>query len=219
MRYVTRTHLLLPITLLAAVLLAGCGFMREHFGRKDPAYQLAPEVRPLEIPPDLHAPNDSSALSIPAVGTAPARAPAATAAQTVVAAPPAASGTAASAPVAPGVTIADGNLRVADTPENTWRRVGLAIERSGVANITTRDEEGRAYAVLTTGSAPAADGSWLTRALSFGRSSKGGVANVPLTVRVSADGNASRVSIEGATDEASRKAARAVLAALRKRLS
>ena len=44
-------------------------------------------------------------------------------------------------------------------------------------------------------------------------------AKVQLTVRVAADGQGSRVSVEGANDEASRDAARALLQTLRERLS
>ncbi|MBN8726827.1 MAG: hypothetical protein J0H15_03885 [Xanthomonadales bacterium] len=219
----TRTYLLPAATLAAATLLGGCGFMREHFGRKDPAYQQAPQDRPLEVPPDLDRPTESSALTIPPASSgspqvlvlgAPPEA-----ASTAPPPGPAAAAAAPAAPIAPGVAIDGGALRVNDTVESTFARVGLALERSGAASITTRDDAGHAYAVETTGQAAGEEPGWFKRAITFGQAGKKGTARVPLTVRVSADGTGSRVTIEGASDEASREAARALMATLRQRLS
>lgn len=209
---------MLPVALVAASLLGGCSFLHKHFDRKEPAYQKSPQDRPLEIPPDLNTPSSGGALVIP-----PAATPAPEAASAASTTPPALGAetpAAAAAPVstAPGAAIEGDALRVADTVESTWARVGLALERSGAATITGRDDAGHTYAVETTGQAASQPG-WFKRAITLGHAG-GGVANVPLTVRVSADGAAaSKVSIEGATDDASRKAARALLATLRQRLS
>lgn len=221
-----RTSVLLPIILLAATVLGGCGFMRDHFGRKEPPYQGAPQNRPLEVPPGLDAPSSSSALTIPAAA-GPSAATAASAAPPVSAAPPAAapaattpaaSQTAPSAEIAARPVISGGDLHVADTVESTWHRVGLALERSGAGTITARDEAGHAYAITTTGKVGNEPG-WFKRMATFGQARASSTPGVPLTVRVSADGSGSKVSIEGATDKDSREAAAAVLAALRKRLS
>ena len=116
------------------------------------------------------------------------------------------------------MSVEGGSLKVADTVESTWSRVGLALERSGAASISGRDEAGHTYSVVTSGQAATEPG-WFKRAVTLGRAKGRTASNIPLTVRVSADGAGSRVSVEGAADDASTKAARAVLSALRQRLS
>ncbi len=212
----TSTRLLLP-ALLAVLLLSGCNFFHERFGRKEPPYQQATQARPLEVPPDLDQPSSSAALTIPA---ASARASSEVGASS--SAPPMAASAASVAPaatIAPGATINAGDLQVTDTVSSTWKRVGLALERSGAASITGRDEAGYAYTVETTAQAVASDVGWFKKAITLGRAGKKTTVRVPLTVRVSADGAGSRVSIEGAGDKASEEAARSLLAALRQRLS
>lgn len=208
-----------PVALVAASLLGGCGFLHKHFDRKEPAYQKSPQDRPLEIPPDLNTPNGSGALVIPPGASPAASAQPATPPAYDGAAPAADASVAAPVSSAPGAAIEGDALRVADTVESTWVRVGLALERSGAATITSRDDAGHSYAVETTGQAGSQPG-WFKRAITLGRAGAKSAAHVPLTVRVSADGaEASKVSIEGAADEASRAAARALLATLRQRLS
>ena len=142
---VRRNILALSALVVVGSLLGGCGFMHRHFGHKEPEYKKSVETRPLEVPPDLDTPNSSGALIVPPAGAA-------------AAAPNTASGSAApdlasasSAPpaatIAPGVSIGGEGLRVADTVDNTWARVGLSLERSGAAPIVSRDEAGTAYAV------------------------------------------------------------------------
>jgi uncharacterized lipoprotein len=117
-----------------------------------------------------------------------------------------------------GVQIGGDGLQVADSVENTWTRVGLALERSGVATLLSRDEAGRAYAVETTGQTTA-KASWWKRAITLGHAGSKVTAKVQLTVRVIADGAGSRVTVEGAADDASREAARSLLVTLRQRMS
>jgi uncharacterized lipoprotein len=206
-------------TLALTSLLSGCGFIHRHFDRKDDSYKKSVNERPLEVPPDLDTPNSSGALVVPAAGsggasTAPAavsEAPA-TAAPTTSGAPPA-----VAAP-AGAVAIGGDSLGVADSVESTWSRVGLALERSGAAKILGRDEANRTYTVQTTGQTTAKPG-WFKRVVTLGMAGGKTTAQVQLTVRVSADGNTSKVGVEGATDEASQDAARALLATLRQRLS
>jgi uncharacterized lipoprotein len=198
--------------LVSASLLGGCGFMHRHFERKNDDYKRAVESRPLEVPPDLDTPSSSGALTVPAASAQASSSPVSTAPAAMPASvPPAVT-------AAPGTTISGDGLAVSDTVANTWSRVGLALERSGVATITGRDEAGYAYTVETTGQTTAKAG-WFKRAITFGHAGNKTTARVRLGVRVSADSAGSRVSIEGADDEASRDAARALLSTLRERLS
>ena len=69
------SSLVRPLALvLLVVSVAGCSWFKKG-ARGD--YALAPEARPLEVPPDLTLPNTSGAMQIPAAGQAtPAAAPA-----------------------------------------------------------------------------------------------------------------------------------------------
>jgi uncharacterized lipoprotein len=209
---------LLLATLVAASLLGGCGFLHKHFDRKEPEYRKSVEEKPLEVPPDLDSPNSSGALVIPPAGAASASSSSSASAGS---APPSAAAPTAvstSEPIAAGTTLNSDGLRVADTVESAWSRVGLALERSGVATVLARDEAGHAYSVETTGHTTEKAG-WFKRAVTLGHAGNKVTAKVKLTVRVSADGTQSKVNIEGADDEASRDAARSLLATLRQRLS
>lgn len=212
-----RNLIVLPAALIGASLLGGCGFVHDHFGRKTPAYSTAIEARPLEVPPDLDAPNRNGALVVPTPASAPASVSGSSAASAPMTTAPAAAPP--SAVLASGVSLGGDGLHVADTIESTWSRVGLALERSGAAVVLSRDEAGRTYAVETTGQTTTKPG-LLKRIVTLGRAANATTAKVQLTVRVTANGaNASTVSIEGADSEAGRSAARALLATLRERLS
>lgn len=198
--------------LVATSMLGGCGYMRTKFGNKPDAYKNSTQVRPLEIPPDLDRPNSSGTLNIPDVGATPA------AATTSVSTPPA-EGVPAMAPPARTSTLDAEGLRVEDTVASTWSRVGLALERSGAATIRSRDESARSYDVTANATTSERPG-WFKRAITFGRAGDKKVAkSVALGVRVTADGEASRVVIDGASDAGSTKAARELLEALRQRLN
>lgn len=210
---VRRNIFALLAAIVSASLLGGCGFLHRHFERKNDEYTRAVESRPLEVPPDLDSPNSAGALTVP-----PASARPATPVQDV---PAGDMGATAPPPVviaAPGALLSGDGLAVADAVASTWSRVGLALERSGAASIVGRDEAGHTYAVETTGTTTSKPG-WFKRAITFGRAGNTTTARVQLTVRVVADGAGSRVSVEGANDEASRDAARALLQTLRERLS
>ena len=216
---VRRNILALSALVVVGSLLGGCGFMHRHFGHKEPEYKKSVETRPLEVPPDLDTPNSSGALIVPPAGAAAAPNTAPNTASGS-AAPDLASASSAppAATIAPGVSIGGAGLRVADTVDNTWARVGLALERSGAATIVSRDEAGHAYAVETTGRGTTKAG-WFKRAITLGHARDSVTAKVQLTVRVSADGTGSSVGIEGGSDDASQDAARALLTTLRQRLS
>ncbi len=188
--------------------------MRSKFGSKPDAYKSSSQTRPLEVPPDLDRPNSSGTLAIPdrAAAGDPANAPA-----------PASSPSSAPGDAVPrmaaGATLAVDGLHVADSVASTWSRVGLALERSGAATIESKDEAGRTYSVRTNATSSVRAG-WFKRAITFGRAGDKKVSKaVTLGIRVSTDGDGSKVSVEGATDAASEKAARDLLDALRQRLA
>lgn len=196
--------------ILAASLVSGCSYFRHRSERKSNEYKMAVEERPLEVPPGLDAPNTSGALTIPQGTTASAG--------TASAETPPTGSAVIGADGAAGVALGGDGLRVSDTVDSTWSRVGLALERSGAATVLNRDEAAKSYTVQTTGHTTVKPG-WFKRAITLGTAGTKKTAQVQLTVRVSADGGGSKVGVEGANDEASRDAAQSLLAALRERLS
>lgn len=190
--------------LFAASLLGGCSW----FHHRSDYYSKAAETRPLEVPPDLDTPVTSNELVVPQAGSAASGG-------SVSAAPPA-----GAAAVSSTVDSSSG-LKVADSPEHTWQRVGLALERAQVGTISARDESARSYTVEIAGLAEPAPSApqehhWYSRILHpFGGGSKSSASvSGNVTVRISADGSGARVDVEG-----SQEAARRVLAVLRDRLS
>ena len=212
----------LPVMLIAASLLGGCGFFSRHAERQNDSYKQSVQSRPLEVPPDLDNPASSTALTIPDARPASSTpVPAAESDGAASGAPPAiASAPAAAPPTAagPGVVASGDGLVVADTVDNTFRRVGLALERSGAARILGSDAAAHTYNVETTGQTTIKPG-WFKRAITFGQAGTKVTAKVQLGVSVETDGNGSRVRVSGGTDEASREAARALLLVLSERLS
>lgn len=98
------SSLMRPLALvLLVVSVAGCSWFKK--GAKGD-YALAPETRPLEVPPDLNLPNTSGAMQIPAASQA----------------------TAAAAPAAAG------GFTVAGTRDEAFTRVGEAL--AGVEGVT-----------------------------------------------------------------------------------
>ena len=207
------------MAVIASCLLAGCGFFNRHFQKKNDEYKTSVQERPLEVPPDLDKPNTASALVIPAPGGAAPATPAdASAPAATTAAPATSSAPPAAVSTAPGVTLSADGLQIADAVDNAWNRVGLALERSGAATVLARDEAGRSFDVQTTGQTTSKPG-WFKRTITLGMAKSKTTAQVRLKVRVNADGTGSKVTVEGANDEASQDAARALLATLKQRLS
>ena len=140
MRIDRRVALLLAV---AAFALGGCGW----FGGKTKEYETSREERPLEVPPDLDAPATSCALTIPDTRP-PAAGISASAPGTSV--PP--SGDVPPTPPAPVPSSytagEDSTLRVVDAPDGAWKRVGFALERSGVAAVAGRDQTAGTYTVM-----------------------------------------------------------------------
>ncbi|HJT97634.1 MAG TPA: hypothetical protein VJ696_04900 [Rhodanobacteraceae bacterium] len=205
----------LAIAATATCFLAGCGWFHRHSEKQQNEYKGSVQERPLEVPPDLDKPNTAGALSIPEAGAAAA--PAASATETAPATSDVAGTPASTAAAAPAVLGADG-LHVMDSVDSVWNRVGLALERSGAATILARDEAGRTFDVQTAGQVVSKPG-WFKKAITLGMAKGKTTSQARLTVRVAAEGDGSKVTVEGASDDASKEAARALLATLKSRLS
>ena len=215
----------LTIALTASCLLAGCGWMHRQAHKNDDVYKTSVQEHPLEVPPDLDKPNLSGALTIPdaaptgsapaASATAPSTAPAG---EAVAAAAPAGTTAPLAGEAVPPAILSNGTLHVQDSVDSVWNRVGLAIERSGAATILSRDEAGRSYEVQTVGQVVSKPG-WFKKAITLGMAKGTTTAQVHLKLRVTAEGNGSMVTADGATDDASKAAAQALLDTLKQRLS
>lgn len=216
----TRIMPALLSAILLGILLTGCSMFKNHSNSGERAYQKSTEARPLEVPPELDKPNTTGALRIPEPGSAPTRSGGTVAdSKDLTRAPDSVDLPPSSAPiVGAGVTLSGDGLRVADTPGNTWSRVGLALVRSGTAKIISSDEAGLSYDVETTGKRTEKAG-WFKSAITLGHGDKEVPTQVRLKVRVSADGDASRVSISGEDGSASRDASDQIIKALRERMS
>ncbi|MGA8278740.1 MAG: hypothetical protein WB784_11180 [Rhodanobacteraceae bacterium] len=209
------------------LLLSGCGFMHEHFGRNDEAYQKSVQEPPLEVPPDLDSPNTGGALAIPPAGSAPtetgtATVPAVESSPTASSSPsaealPASASTPPPISSTPDVVLSGDGLTINDSVDSAYARVGLALKRGGEATIVASNDSEHSYSVETTGRTTTNAG-WFKRMVTFGRAGKTAVG-VHLRVKVSAAGSSARVSIEGAGDDASEDAAKELLRMLRRRLS
>jgi uncharacterized lipoprotein len=178
-----------------AVLLGGCSMLGV---RSD--YEQARETRPLEIPPELDAPAQSGTMRVPEVAGAPAAG--------------------ASAPVGVPSAIPAGeatSLAIADGVGGAWRRVGLALERSGVAEVSARDEAAGTYTVSgTTTLDKPAEGGFFKRMFSRDEARS---AQVTRVVRIVADGAGSVVRVEDEQGQpADDELARRVIEAIRQRL-
>lgn len=198
----------------ALTLLGGCSYIRSRFGAgSDDVYRNSTQTRPLEVPPDLDAPNRSGTLVIPEPSAANSAGPVDTSAPDAAITPNAAP------PLAAAASVGGDGLQVADTLANTWRRVGLALERSGVATIQSRDEATRSYDIRTNGVTTKSPG-WLKRAVTLGMARDKKVSTpVNLRVRVSGTDGASSVLVEGASTASDMNAARQVLETLRQRMN
>jgi uncharacterized lipoprotein len=57
------------LLMITTMIVATSGLTGCHWFRKNSAYQMPPESRPLEVPPDLDRPDTQGAMQIPEVGT------------------------------------------------------------------------------------------------------------------------------------------------------
>ncbi len=164
--------------LLCGLLLSGCGIFRSH-----KAWDTAKQETPLEIPPGLDTPNASEALVIPPPG----------------ANQPTANGATAKVNGAGGV-IVDGFV-VSDSVNSTYAKVGQALERGDLGQVTAHDDSAHTY-TLSVNAAPLADNTPGFFGRMFGGGKKGsdapGAAAHQVSVSIGASGaNASEVRAQG----------------------
>lgn len=117
---------------LALASLSGCTIFNRPI-----VYEDAKESAPLQVPDGLHTPAANPALQIPTVeGLAAAP----------DTAPPSLGNTVA---VARGGLPRSANavLQLEDEAANTWRRVGIALERSGCCRVVEKDQSAMNYQV------------------------------------------------------------------------
>lgn len=137
---ITRPALAARILLIASLgLPLGCSLIN-----RDIAYKDARETPLLEVPRDLIVPAPNPALQIPAVAGLGAD---------VDLAPPSLGNTAA---LARGglPRAANAVLAVEDEAASSWRRVGIALERSGCCKVLAKDPDGLRYEVELAVAAP-----------------------------------------------------------------
>lgn len=117
-------HLLVAGLATSLIATSGCTWFRSSTG-----YEHSRESRPLEVPPDLTRPVADPAMQLPTVAqaTAPSGAQQATAGGAV------------------------SSFEVADAAGETWRRVGLALERIDGVAITNRAQLLGSYEVRFRG--------------------------------------------------------------------
>ena len=162
-------------------------------------YEDAKETPPLQMPDGLRAPAPNPALSIPTV-------------EGLAAAPD-------TSPPSLGNTVAvargglprsvNAVLQMQDEAANTWRRVGIALERSGCCRVVSKDEAELKYEVeLSASEKPG-----------FFKRMFGGKAETAMVVRVESADTGSQVSVVDA-DGAQRRddAAMTVLGVVESRL-
>lgn len=200
--------LTLTLLLLAPIALAGCQTIKAHnpFRHKEPPYKSAQQERPLEVPPGMDQPATTEALAIPEAGTGTASAAGSAATTGSEAGAPPAQST-----VAAGVAGGGSSLALTDTPASAYHRVGLALSRSDVGQVTAHDDNALTYQVaVDTVVTQKPEGGFFHRM--FHRSHSETVKGT-VTVSVTPSGTGSVVSAQGEPDAAAR-----VMGALQQRL-
>lgn len=197
----------IPVTLalMVAMTLAcgGCSL----FGKKS-SYESARESRPLEVPPDLDLPATTGALSIPSTDASSVDAGMSESAPESIP---------SDAPAAEIVAGEDSTMTLGDSPAGAWRRVGIALERTEVGEITARDESAGTYTLSGVTRVAAKDDRGFFKKLFTSEKSES--AQVVRVVRVSAAGDGSRVTVEDEGGQAvDDEFARRIISALKQRL-
>src|SRR5690348_5982791 len=186
-------RLTLTLLLLAPIALTGCQTIKAHnpFRHKEPPYKSAQQEQPLEVPPGMDQPATTEALAIPEAASA-----AGTTAQPETGAPP-------SEPVAAGSASVTGNsLTLSDTPASAYHRVGLALSRSDMGQVTSHDDNALTYQVaVDTVVTKKSEGCYFHRM--FHRKHNETVKGT-VTVSVTPSGTGSLVSAQGNPDAVAR---------------
>ncbi|MEO8671936.1 MAG: hypothetical protein ABI411_11515 [Tahibacter sp.] len=173
---------LVSLAVLLPLVLGGCSLFHNRS-----EWDKAVETRPLEIPPDLEAPSGGNQLVVPEAG-----------------------GSARSAARNGAATGIDG-LHVNDTPAGAWQRIGTALERAKLGEVSSRDETSHTYELtISTTRNKNGNAGWFKR--TFMRKQTETVTE-RVNIGVSADGTGSRVSVSGGSASVQR-----VVATLRERL-
>lgn len=153
----------LPALALTGLLLSGCGLFRS-----EKAWQNAKQQSPLEIPPGLDTPSATAALVIPPAGSNQ----------------PTANGATARVGSNPG-TITDGFV-LADSVDETYRRVGEALANGDIGTLQGHDDAAHTYNLSVMASdQPAEKTGFFGRMFGKGSSSSGGPSVAPRSVVVS----------------------------------
>jgi uncharacterized lipoprotein len=168
----------LPALVLTGLLLSGCGIFRS-----EKAWQTAKQESPLEIPPGMDTPNASAALVIPPQG----------------ANRPNANGATARVGNTPS-TITDGFI-LADSVDNTYRRVGEALSNGEIGTLQGHDDAAHSYSLSVLASdQPAEKPGFFGRMFGHGSSNASGPNVAPrqvlVTVNTSGQGS-SEVRAQG----------------------
>ena len=125
---------------VALVLQIGCNFINRSI-----VYEDARETPPLQVPRDLIAPAVNPALQVPAVAGVTAN---------LAVTPPTIGNTVAAArtgfPRAANAVLSLND----DEAASAWKRVGIALERSGCCRVLSKNEAGLSYQVELTSAAP-----------------------------------------------------------------
>ena len=161
----------LPALVLTGLLLSGCGIFRS-----ERAWQTAKQQSPLEIPPGMDTPNASAALVIPPQG----------------ANQPTANGATARVGNAPAA-ITDGFI-LADSVDNTYRRVGEALGNGEIGKLQSHDDAAHSYNLSVMASdQPAEKPGFFGRMFGHGGSSASGpnVAPRQVVITINASGQGS----------------------------
>ena len=169
------------------------------FGAKSD-YEQAQETRPLEIPPDLDSPSANNSMLVPAA--------------------PASGGDSAALASPQSIEAGEASsLKLGDSVSGAFKRVGLALERSGVAEIVARDESAATITVSGSSSTePTAKPGFFKRMFSSDDKATAAV-KVTRVVRIVADGSGCLVRVENDQGEATNdELSRRVIAAIRQRL-
>jgi len=190
------------LLVLGTLALAGCSL----FGKKS-GYEDSRANAPLEIPPDLDSPSTSGALEIPETGGTAAETGGTGATPGTAAAP---------ANYAPQAVVAgdESSLNLADAPAGAWRRIGLALQRSGVGELVSSDEAAGTYTLKTE--TVERKGGMFSKMFNKDKATTVVATRV---VRVAAAGEGSTVTVEDEDGKVVEdEAARRVIAALKQRL-
>jgi uncharacterized lipoprotein len=205
-----KSRLVLSLGLVGALtLLSACQTIRSHnpFRHREADYKSAQQANPLEVPPGLDNPPNAEALTVPDVGG-----PQIMVNGRVIGN----AGAAPSAESAPPTAVVTGNsLTLADDPASAYRRVGLALQRGGIGEISARDDNAMTYqlAVNSTVTTQSEEkGGFFHRLFHHSHSETRNVTGT-VTVGVAASGSGSVVNVQGNQDAVER-----VLTMLQQRL-